>query len=133
MDDVRIHSGTLLADLRLPAARTIKDRRQALRGLVQRLRNRQLAVAQVEAEMANADAERLQDELGDLLFAMVNVVRLSGMDAEQALSRANEKFERRFRLMEEALQAAGHEELRGLSLQQLDAAWEGVKRRESGT
>ena len=88
---------------------------------------------EVEAEMANADAERLEDELGDLLFAMVNVVRLSGMDAEQALSRANEKFERRFRLMEEALQAAGHEELRGLSLQQLDAAWEGVKRRESGT
>lgn len=88
---------------------------------------------EVEAEMVNADAERLQDELGDLLFAMVNVVRLSGMDAEQALSRANEKFERRFRLMEEALLAAGHEELRGLSLQQLDAAWEGVKRRESGT
>ena len=47
MDDVRIHSGTLLADLRLPGARTIKDRRQSLRAVVQRLRNRHLAVAQV--------------------------------------------------------------------------------------
>jgi uncharacterized protein YlxP (DUF503 family) len=47
MDDVRLHAGTLLADLRLPAARSIKDRRQALRAVVQRLRNRHFAVAQV--------------------------------------------------------------------------------------
>ena len=62
------------------------------------------------------------------------IVCLVGLkDAEQALSQANEKFERRFRLMEKALRAAGHEELNGLSLQQLDAAWEGVKRDEAGT
>lgn len=47
MDDVRIHTGTLLADLVLPHAQSIKDRRQALRSLVQRLLNRRLAVAQV--------------------------------------------------------------------------------------
>ena len=47
MDDVRIHTGTLLADLVLPHAQSIKDRRQALRSLVQRLVNRRLAVAQV--------------------------------------------------------------------------------------
>ena len=47
MDDVRIHTGTLLADLLLPHAQSIKDRRQALRSLVQRLVNRRLAVAQV--------------------------------------------------------------------------------------
>ena len=47
MDDVRLHTGTLFADLRLPAAQSIKERRQALRSLVQRLRNRHLAVAQV--------------------------------------------------------------------------------------
>ena len=47
MDDVRIHTGTLLADLVLPHAQSIKDRRQALRSLVQRLVNRRLAVTQV--------------------------------------------------------------------------------------
>jgi uncharacterized protein YlxP (DUF503 family) len=47
MDDVRIHCGTLIADLRLPHARQLKDRRQALRALIQRLHNQRLAVAQV--------------------------------------------------------------------------------------
>ena len=87
---------------------------------------------EIEAEMAAHDPERLQDELGDLLFAMVNVVRLLGLDAEQTLSRANAKFERRFRAMEQALAAAG-EDMQGQSLAQLDAAWEAVKRAEKGT
>lgn len=47
MDDVRLHTGYLLADLVLPQARQLKDLRQALRSLVQRLHNRRLAVAQV--------------------------------------------------------------------------------------
>jgi uncharacterized protein YlxP (DUF503 family) len=47
MDDIRIHTGYLLADLVLPHARQLKDRRQALRSLVQKLLNRRLAVAQV--------------------------------------------------------------------------------------
>jgi ATP diphosphatase len=88
---------------------------------------------EVEAEMKSGDQSRLQDELGDLLFAVVNVVRLLGMDAEQALSRANEKFERRFRHMERQLLAEGIEDMGKLSLQALDDAWEAVKQRESGT
>lgn len=47
MDDVRVHAGYLIADLVLPHARQLKDRRQALRSLVQRLHNNRLAVAQV--------------------------------------------------------------------------------------
>ncbi|MBD3222136.1 DUF503 family protein [bacterium] len=47
MEDVRLHSGTLVADLLLPHAQSIKERRQALRSLTQRLYNRRLAVAQV--------------------------------------------------------------------------------------
>ncbi|MDY0110819.1 MAG: DUF503 domain-containing protein [Candidatus Krumholzibacteria bacterium] len=47
MDDVRIHIGTLMADLQLPHAQQLKERRQALRSLIQRLHNRRLAVAQV--------------------------------------------------------------------------------------
>ena len=86
---------------------------------------------ELQVEMAQADRDRLQDELGDLLFAMVNVVRLLGMDAEQTLSRANEKFERRFRAMEILLREAGYTDLQSLTLEQLDAAWEKVKRSES--
>jgi MazG family protein len=87
---------------------------------------------EVEAEVRAADAERLHDELGDMLFAMVNVVRLLGHDAEQALRRANEKFARRFRAMEQRLRAQGHADLRALSLAELDAAWEAVKAAEPG-
>lgn len=47
MDDVRIFTGTLIADLVLPHARTLKDRRGPQRALVQRLRNNRFAVAQV--------------------------------------------------------------------------------------
>lgn len=88
---------------------------------------------EVQVEMGGADQARLEDELGDLLFAMVNVVRLSGMDAEQVLSRANEKFERRFRVMEQQLQADGHDDMCKLSLLDLEAVWENVKRQERGT
>lgn len=87
-------------------------------------------LAEVEAEFEGGDDGRLQDELGDLLFAMVNVIRLLGHDAEQTLSRANTKFERRFRLMEADLHGAGHTDLTRLSLAELDAAWDAVKRRE---
>ena len=47
MDDVRIYTGTLVADLIMSSARTLKDRRAPLRSLVQKLRNQDLAVAQV--------------------------------------------------------------------------------------
>ncbi len=89
--------------------------------------------AEVEAELDAADPDRVQDELGDLLFAMVNVVRLLGHDAEQALSRANEKFERRFRALETLLASQGRDDLATLSLDELDAAWDRVKAQEKGT
>ena len=86
---------------------------------------------ELRTELAQQDRDRLQDELGDLMFAMVNVVRLLGMDAEQTLSRANEKFERRFRAMEKLVLGSGHADLQSLTMEQLDAAWEEVKRDES--
>ena len=84
-------------------------------------------LVEIETEWREGDQDRLQDELGDLLFAMVNVVRLLGMDAEQTLSQANEKFERRFRAMESRLGKAGTPVLSELSLTELDAAWDAVK------
>ncbi len=87
---------------------------------------------EIDAAWKDADPARLRDELGDLLFAMVNVIRLLGMDAEQTLSQANEKFERRFRAMETRLRDAGVSALDTLSLAELDRAWDAVKADEAG-
>ncbi|MES9926623.1 MAG: MazG nucleotide pyrophosphohydrolase domain-containing protein, partial [Candidatus Thiodiazotropha sp. 6PDIVS] len=83
---------------------------------------------EVRSEMEGADKDRLQDELGDLLFSIVNVVRLLDLDAEQTMSRANEKFEKRFRNMERRLNEEGITNIQELSLEKLDNAWERVKR-----
>jgi len=88
---------------------------------------------EVRQAVEAADQEALQDELGDLLFAAVNVARLLGVDAEQALRRGNRNFETRFRTMEELLEAEGHADLSTLGLQQLEDAWERVKAGESGS
>lgn len=86
--------------------------------------------AEVEVELDAHDPDRLREELGDMLFAMVNVVRLLGFDAEQALSAANEKFERRFRALERRCDEAGHTDLRQLDLDALEAVWQQVKQTE---
>ncbi|MES9972181.1 MAG: nucleoside triphosphate pyrophosphohydrolase [Candidatus Thiodiazotropha sp.] len=86
---------------------------------------------EVQAEIDKNDRDRLEDELGDLLFSMVNVIRLLGLDAEQSLTRANSKFERRFRAMERRLTDEGGSSMDTLSLDQLDALWEAVKHSES--
>jgi ATP diphosphatase len=87
---------------------------------------------EVREEFSNRNQDRLQDELGDLLFSMVNVVRLLGLDAEQTLSRANEKFERRFRAMEALLAEQAKTDLQELTLKEMDDAWEAVKRNHHG-
>jgi len=89
-------------------------------------------VAEVEQARVVADPAHLEEELGDLLFAMVNVTRLLGVDAEHALRRANQKFERRFRAMEHHLAVQGQSDLSQLDLVSLDAAWEAIKATERG-
>jgi ATP diphosphatase len=65
-------------------------------------------VEEVRAEFANgADPVRLEDEIGDVLFVMVNLARHAGVDFSQALRHANAKFERRFRQMEQLAAADG--------------------------
>jgi MazG family protein len=86
---------------------------------------------EVRSEIGTTDLESLQEELGDLLFSIVNLIRLLGMDAEQTLTRANGKFERRFRAMERVLNEAGDTDIGALSLEVMDAAWERVKWDES--
>ncbi|MCE2510534.1 MAG: nucleoside triphosphate pyrophosphohydrolase [Alphaproteobacteria bacterium] len=97
--------------------------------------NRDGVFAKVAEETAELKAEltketpRLKEEMGDLLFACVNLARHLGVDAETALRAANAKFERRFRRMETLLKAA-NETLEGASLERLEALWQRAKAEE---
>jgi ATP diphosphatase len=78
-----------------------------------------------EVEGATTPAEQAE-EVGDLLFAVVNWAGHLGVDAEEALRSANAKFERRFR----AIEAAGGERFTALSLEEKEALWQLVKGKE---
>ena len=69
---------------------------------------------------------RLEDELGDLLFAVVNLCRKAGVHASNALDRSNAKFVRRFEAMETIALARGHR-MNEMTLDQLDELWEHTK------
>jgi ATP diphosphatase len=77
-----------------------------------------------------ADRDRLEDEIGDVLFVIANLARHAKLDPAHALRRANAKFERRFRRME-ALAAEAGETLAGKSLAEQDALWDRAKAEES--
>lgn len=82
---------------------------------------------EVRVALEAGESATLEEELGDLLFAVVNLTRLSGIHAMNALQRANRKFTARF----EALERLARERGIGLgtaSLEELDALWEEVKR-----
>jgi ATP diphosphatase len=89
-------------------------------------------IAELRHEIdARAASERIEDELGDLLFALVNLARHLELEPEAALRRANAKFERRFRRIEEILRNAGKTpEAAGLA--ELDRLWDAVKKEEKG-
>ena len=89
-----------------------------------------LEFAAVAADPQDAQAqERLEDEIGDLLFVCANLARHARVDVGGALRRANRKFERRFRAME-ALAAADGVGLSSLPLQAQDAYWDRAKAAE---
>lgn len=73
------------------------------------------------------DADHRAEEVGDLLFAVVNYARHLGVDAEAALASANHKFSRRFGHVE----AAAGTELATMTIEQLDKLWDSAKSRES--
>jgi len=86
--------------------------------------------AAVAADPGDAVArDKLEDELGDLLFVCANLARHAKVDVGNALRRANLKFERRFRAME-SLAAADGTKLEKLSLEEQDRYWERAKRAE---
>lgn len=84
---------------------------------------------QQEALMVPVDEHALELELGDLLFAVVNMTRHLGKNPESALSKANVKFERRFKGVE-ALAAEQQRPLTDFSLAELDVFWTQIKQQE---
>jgi ATP diphosphatase len=79
-------------------------------------------VDELHSAVSAADSEAVEAELGDLLFAVVNLARHLKVDPELALTRTIREFIRRFQEME----TAGS--LEGLDLEELDARWEAAKR-----
>ncbi|CAG8867303.1 Nucleoside triphosphate pyrophosphohydrolase [Pseudomonas fluorescens] len=79
--------------------------------------------------MADGDPQALEDEVGDLLFAAVNLARHLKLDPENALRGANRKFERRFRFIEQALRDSARP-IEDCTLEDLDTLWGEAKRQE---
>ncbi|HZY98152.1 MAG TPA: nucleoside triphosphate pyrophosphohydrolase [Candidatus Baltobacteraceae bacterium] len=79
-----------------------------------------------EARRQKQDDPRVREELGDVLFTLVNLARALGIDAEQAMREANEKFHKRFYFMEERAAKDG-KSLSDLSLDELEELWQLAK------
>ena len=80
----------------------------------------------LKQELAGADRERKEHEIGDLLFSIANLSRHLGIEPEQALRTCNEKFFRRFSYVEQQLQNQGKTP-REATLAEMDALWEEAK------
>jgi ATP diphosphatase len=85
-------------------------------------------LSELEEAIGARDGDHIDEEFGDLLFAVVNMARHLGVDPEKSLTAANYKFENRFRDMEAAVTASGRK-LPNLSLASLDKEWRAAKRR----
>jgi len=86
-------------------------------------------LAEVKEAMASEDGKKIAEELGDLLFSVVNVSRFLGHDAEAALNATVDKFIRRFHAVEKGVQEQGRE-MTSCTLAELDVFWDAAKAQE---
>lgn len=82
--------------------------------------------AELLTAVKSGDKAKTEDELGDLLFSVVNIARFVGADAELALSKATDKFAARFRAVEELAHSRGID-MKTASTELIDSLWEEVK------
>ncbi len=92
------------------------------------------ALAKVDEEygelreaLLTKDHSKIEEEFGDLIFAVTNAARLSGVNAEEALFRTNEKFTERFEIMEKAVKEQGNE-ICELNVNKLEEFWKKAKK-----
>jgi uncharacterized protein YabN with tetrapyrrole methylase and pyrophosphatase domain len=81
---------------------------------------------EVKSAIASADAAAIEEEVGDLLFTAVSLARKLGVNAEEALGRATDKFIDRFSRLEAETEKQG-EDIREMSMSELDAIWDRIK------
>ncbi len=84
---------------------------------------------EVKEASSSGDRDRIEDEIGDLLFSVTNLARHYGIDPESALRRTNAKFERRFGSVELALKHQGRD-LQEASLEEMEELWVQAKKAE---
>ena len=82
---------------------------------------------ELKQAMASADPARTEEEIGDVLFAVVNLARKCRLDAESALQRGTDKFVTRFNRLEDELQRQG-KRLCDVDLAEMDAIWDEIKK-----
>jgi len=85
-----------------------------------------LETAELEEAVKSGESEHIEEEFGDLLFSCVNTARHLGLDSEQALTKASEKFIKRFAETEKLVKLSGAD-MKALSIDELDVFWRQAK------
>ena len=85
-------------------------------------------IDELKAELDRGNHDLAEAELGDLLFATINVARMNGLSPDNALERTNQKFIRRFNYVEEGAITQGLN-LKEMTLEEMDALWDEAKRK----
>lgn len=83
--------------------------------------------AELKEAIASGDKAKISDELGDLLFAAVNVARFTGVEAEESLTASSDKFSSRFKITEE-LAKQRNIDMKSASIEELDVLWDEAKK-----
>ena len=86
--------------------------------------------SELHEAIAEGDQSKIEEEFGDLFFSLVNFARFLNIDAENALEITNKKFINRFSQMEEKAMASG-KDLNEMTLQEMDAIWNQIKRHKA--
>jgi XTP/dITP diphosphohydrolase len=101
--------------------------------------NREQVWDKVEEEMqelkevvAQNDPVKMEEELGDVLFSLINYARFLQVDAENALETTNRKFIKRFTRMEQIAMQSG-KSLTDMTLEEMDTLWNEIKKQNTGT
>lgn len=87
-------------------------------------------MGEFEAEWKNGDKKSMESEMGDIFFSLINVARLCGINAENALEKTNLKFISRFNYLERKAKENGRN-LRDMTLAEMDEIWEEAKNTEN--